>query len=58
MEIVRLASDELFVRERSDRARFNQDDSIRILHFVLRKLNIALRALATNLGCSLCWAGR
>ena len=31
-KIVGLASDELFVGERSDFARFNQDDAIGILH--------------------------
>ncbi len=33
VEIVRLASDELFVRERSDLACFNQNNAIRVLHF-------------------------
>ena len=33
MEIVRLAPDELFMRERSDLLRFNQNDIVRILDF-------------------------
>jgi len=33
MEIVRLTSDELFVHERSDLLRFNQNDIVRILDF-------------------------
>jgi hypothetical protein len=33
VKIVRLTSDELFVRERSDLACFNQNNAIRILHF-------------------------
>ena len=37
MKIVRLASDELFMCERPDVARFDQNDAIRILHFAFDK---------------------